>query len=629
MPIYNVSADKAADTNTILQTGNYLSAFIKPLVALLITILIFAGFTFLADIEVLDFIQTRFYNPSAVNSHAKENAIDCEIAGTHINDLYSKFELTLTEPAIRSSFLYNQSADDIYERSRIYGILMESTGGLQSIQFVDNNGIRLHYSTSARDIMSQSQTSTAYRNYNEDQQSLPYETVSVHDGSEPKIVMDERGDRIIFSFPFHDSMDVYRGTALFSVSINAFAQRLIAQGRLKVNDSISVIGEPAGILLGCPETSRSVILRRVSEIWSESAQNYVTLDAEDSGIAFSLISGKTNQGIFFGRLVNSYLFSISEPMKLILQVSAFLTFFLALFFLLNIKPNPVTVVRNRVRRLRDNLFEQLYVNKSGQERLKWILELEQRRDEIRTQLKRGLRLRKRLEANVNGIIDKSWDELLAILKVDSGILSVVQPSARTAVREGDSEEAEVEELLEEVESLEEIDEAEEIEEIEEAEALEEAELDEIEEIEEIEEAEEIEELDEIEEAGDLDELIEEPEEINIIDAALREAIEPTKPEPRGLLWLAGKFAKDDKHTASQKGLLWQADQFTSRSAHKGLYWAANKKAKDLAKEGKLGKGLLALANEVAEDDVQVLIEDVSIVSPFSSMFSSLEDDSKD
>ena len=587
-----------------------MSAFIKPIAALAVTILIFAGFVYLTDADISDIVQTRFYNPSAVNSYVKENSIDAGIAGNHINDLQLKFKSTLSEPAIRSSFLYNQSADDIYERSRIYGILMETTTGLQSIQFVDNNGIRLHYSTSARDIMSQSRSSTAYRNYNEDNQSLQYGIVSVPDGNSEKFIMDEKGDRIIFSFPFYDSMDVYRGTALFTLSINALAERLISEGRMKVSDSISVINEPAGILLGSPETSRTVILKSVSQIWSGGEKEYVLLDAADSGMGFSLISGKTNQGIFFGRLVNSSLFSISEPMKLILLVSAFLTFFLTLFFIINIKPSPVTVVRNRVRRLRDNLFEQLYVNKSGQERVKWILELEQRRDEIRTQLKRGIRLNKRLDAQVNGIIDKSWDELLAILKIDSGVLSFVQPSAKTASARSS---AGAEELLEEVESLEEIDE------IEEAEALEEAAPSEAE-LDEIEEAEEVEDLDEIEE---LDELTDESE--NIIDAALREAINPTKPEPRGLLWLASKIVNKKSVYDSHRGLLWRASKIANKksayNSHRGLLWAAAKKA------GK-GKGLLALATEVVDDQMHELIADADIVSPFSSMFSSLEDESK-
>jgi len=274
-----------------------LPAFVKPLVALLISILLFAGFIYLVNVELFDYVEAHFYNPSVVNSYVKENAVDAELVQSHINDLKKKFEATLTEPAVCSSFLYNQKSEDIFERSKIYGILIESTGGLQSVQFVDSNGIRLHYSTSSRDIMSQNQNSTAYRNYNENPMSLPYETVSVHDGAKAKLTMDEQNDRIIFSFPFKDSMDVYHGTALFYVSVRTLAERLIAGGRLKVSDNISVINEPSGILLDSPETSKTAILRRVSEIWNEGIQGYVALDAEDSGEVFSLITFKTNQNL--------------------------------------------------------------------------------------------------------------------------------------------------------------------------------------------------------------------------------------------------------------------------------------------------------------------------------------------
>jgi len=397
-----------------------LSNFLKPLVALVISILLFAGLLFLADGNLLKFVETRFYNPSVVSSYVKENATDAKIVQTHINNLKSKFYQTLTVPAIRSSFLYNQSPNDIFERSKIYGILMESTAGLQSVQFVDSNGIRIHYSTSARDILSQDQRSTAYRNYNENPTSLPYEVVSVEDANTAKLTMDDQNDRIIFSFPFRDSMDVFRGTALFSVSIRTFAERLIEAGRLKISDSISVINEPHGIILGSPETSKSAIFDKVAEIWKGGIQGYVTLDAEDSGAAFSLISIKTDQNMYFGHLINSYLFSISEPMKFVLKASIFITFFLTFFFLINLKPNPVTVVKNRIRRLRESFFEQLDINKTVQEKAKLILELEQRRDEIYSQLKNGLKLSRRAETNIDGIIDKSWEEMLVFLKISSG-----------------------------------------------------------------------------------------------------------------------------------------------------------------------------------------------------------------
>jgi hypothetical protein len=642
-----------------------LSTFVKPLVALLISILLFAGFIYLVNVELFDYVEAHFYNPSVINSYVKENAVDARIVQSHINNLKSKFYATLTVPAIRSSFLYNQSPNDIFERSKVYGILMESTVGLQSVQFVDSNGIRLHYSSSARDILSQNQNSTAYRNYNENPTSLPYEIVSVEDVNTAKLTMDDQNDRIIFSFPFRDSMDVFHGTALFSVSIRTFAERLIEAGRFKISDNISLINEPSGILLGSPETSKSVIFNRVAEIWKKGIQGYITLDAEDSGAAFSLISTKTDQNLFFGRLVNSSLFSISAPMKFILQVSIFLTFFLTFFLLLNLKPSHVAIVKNRITRLRDSLFEQLYANKSAQERAKWILELEQRRDEIRSQLKSNLKLKKRAEEGINGIIDKSWDELLAVLKIGSGqeLVVVQQVKKESAVQEakkseqtdaieeideaeeieeigeveevGEVEEIDEVEKIEEIEDLEEIGEAEEvgevdeIEEIGEAEEIEEieevGEIEDIEEIEEIREAEEIEELSEVEEFGDVGEIeeseevaepktIAEAKETNIIDIALRAAMKPDDSQRGGLFWLASKFAI--KKPSAYEGLLKKASKKAAKKADssgKDFLTLTNEHEKPAPVQGKgllalaseienptpvKGKGLLALANEI-------------------------------
>jgi len=657
-----------------------LSNFIKPLVALLISILLFVGLNFLANGNLLNIVETRFYNPSVVNSYIEENVGDVRIVQNHINNLKSKFYQTLTVPAIRGSFLYNQSPNDIFERSKIYGTLMESTVGLQSVQFVDSNGIRIHYSTSARDIMSQDQRSTAYRNYNENPTSLPYDIVGVEDASTAKLIMDDQNDRIIFSFPFRDSMDVFRGTALFSVSSETFAERLIEAGRLKKSDNISLINDPSGILLGTPETSKSVIFSKVAEIWKKGIQEYITLDAEDSGVTFSLISTKTEQNLFFGRLVNSNLFSISGPMKLILNVSIFLTFFLTFFFLINLKPNPVAVVRARIRRLRESFFEQLGDDKSIQEKAKLVLELEQRQDEIYAQLKRGIWLNRRMEANLNNIIDKSWEEMLVYLKVSSGHeLSSIRPvkdfakkaEAKTEQKEEvdvideiETLEAEEVDTITEAEPIEEIGEA--VEEIEEVEAIEEAEVIEevepIEEIEEIEALEEVEEIEAIEAAKPPKKTIKTKKGENIIDVALRAAMEPDESERGGLLGRASKAGKkkstasadkgllskaSKKSTAKKiskgKGLLAQADELEkSASKGKGLLAQANELEKPASKgKGLLaqanehkkpvhrhhGKGLLAYADEIGvethEDDTPVHI-DLDVVSPFSSMFSSLK-----
>jgi len=591
-----------------------LSNYFKPVLALLISILLFAVFIILANTELLDFVQTHFYNPSVVKSYVRENTIDAEIVQGHIFELQNKFANTLREPAVRSSFLYNQSAGDIYERSRIFGILLESTGGLQSVQFVDAGGVRIHYSTSVRDIISQSLSSTSYRNYNEDTTALPYETVSVPANGSAKFVMDEQSGRIIYSYPFFDSIDVYRGTAIFTVSVRALGERLVAEGRLKVNDDVSVIGKPPGILFGSPDSSKTDILAKVAAIWNEGIQGRVTLDAGDSGAKFSLISMKTGRGIFFGRLISDYLFSISAPMKLILQLSMFLTLFLTLFFLINFRPSPVTLVQSRIKTLREHLFEQLYVNKSGQDRIKWILELEQRREEIRSELKRRMILSRRTEKTINGIIDKSWDELLSVIKSGAAPLGYVPPvSSEAAPR------TETPEKIEEIEEIEEI--AEEIEEVEEAEDFEETESQQ--DADDIENEEITDEIEIIDEAEVLDEV----EEIK--------EVKKTAPRPhKGLLERASKIEEVEEIEEIEELEELEEVPPASVSSRKGLLARAIKEVEDNEEEQtQAPRGLLALASEIefnsdypvgSTEDEKDLDAELNIASPFLSMFSSLE-----
>jgi hypothetical protein len=608
-----------------------MSAYLKPVVVLLITVLIFAGVYFAANAELMDLIQTRFYNPSVEKSYTKENQIDAEIIQSHILELQSKFSLTLNESPVRNSFLYNQSAQDIFERSRIYGILLETTSGLQYVQFIDRNGIRIHYSTSFRDIISQNQSSTSYRNYTEDANALPIDLVSVPENGRAKFTMDSQGERIIFSFPFFDSMNVYHGTALFTVSVRALSERLVADGRIKVSDSVYVIMSPAGVVLGSPESYKEVIFNQIAAVWKEDAkggaalQSTVTLDAGDSGTNFTLLSLKTNEGLFFGRLVNSSLFTVSKPMKIIFLLSVFLTFYLFLFFLLNFRPSSVTIVKNRLMRLRDSLFEQLYINKSSQDRARWILELEQRREEIRAELKRHVRMTSRSETIIDANIDRTLDELLAVIKSGSGLQhgqgEVFAVSAAGAVRKAEIQAAAPEEEgIEEVESIEEVPEAGE------------ASIGTVEDA-----ADAIEEFDEIEE-------IEEIEDIELPAASAR----------KGLLQLASEIARDYQEIypkKSRKGLLSRASKLASKLADE--YAAAHLPAPEqpvisVAPPKRKGKGLLALASEIdstpvhkgllamaseiefgsdyhapEDEEEQDFILEMKVVSPHSFMFSDL------
>jgi hypothetical protein len=389
----------------------------KAALSLLISIFLFAGFAVLAYTGLFDLIETRFYDPSVTRAMNREIAGETKTIETFLAELETRFSATLAETSIQRSFLPNQSAEDIFERTRIYGTLIESLGGLQWVRFVDSGGSRLHFSTYGPDIFSQDRLSIAFRNYTDDETNLPYEQVAVEAGASPRLIMDDRGDRIIFAFPFHDSFDVYRGTALFSLSIRALSERLIAEGRAKIGEDIAILPEPPGIISGIPGSNRRAILSSIASIWSGGILSLTALDSADSGVSLALIAEKTNRGIIVGRVINEALFSFPDTMKIILLVSFFLTIYLTIFLFFNLKQDTMMVVQNRLKSLQISLIEQYYDRKGDVDWNHWSRELEQRRDDIRAEVKRGIRIPKgkRADEDINTLIDKSWDELLSVI----------------------------------------------------------------------------------------------------------------------------------------------------------------------------------------------------------------------
>ncbi|MDR1445898.1 MAG: hypothetical protein LBI90_03260 [Treponema sp.] len=501
----------------------------KAALSLLISVFLFAGFTVLAFSGLFDLVETRFYNPSIVRSLTNEVEKDAKTAGSFFGSLTERFAATLSEPAVQRSFLPNQSGQDILERSRVYGVLMEETGGLQSVRFVDSGGIRIHFSTLQRDIFTQDGLSIAYRNYDDDPDSLPYTTVEVPALGENRIILDEGGDRIISAHPFYDSLDVYRGTAVFTLSVRAIAEWLINENRINVGEDVAIISDPPGMVSRVPGSAKSALLPMISHIWAEGYLSLNPLDSAASGVSMALISAKTSQGIFVGRLVNESSFEFPDAMKVILLVSTFITLYLVIFLIFNLRQDTMTVIQNRLKNLQISLIEQYYDRKGDVDWNNWSRELEQRRDDVRAEVKRGIRISKgskRSEENIDTLIDKSWDELLSVIggrrretavldeEKLQGILNrilqsvpatlpapAVQAQAPVQAAEEEVEELGDAEELEDLEEVEPAEEVEDVEEVEEAEELEDAEV--VEDAEELEAAETVE---DVEAAGDAEEV---------------------------------------------------------------------------------------------------------------------------
>jgi hypothetical protein len=507
----------------------------KAALSLLISVVLVAGFSVLAFTGFFNLVETQFYNPSITNSLNKEVRRDADTIENYFGEMEQKFSATLKDDAIKRSFLPNQSAEDIFFFSRLYGMLMESENGLQSVRFIDAGGLRIHFATSSADILSQTNDFISYKNYDETP-FVPYGELAVHQGEASKITLDQQNERIIFSFPFVDALDLYRGTAIFSLSTRALVDQLIMEGRLKVGEDISIVSVPPGIVSGLPNTAKEAILSVISMIWQEGLYRLTNLHSGDSsgGSSAVLVSAKTSR-FTVGRVVGESLFDFPQIMKVILLLAVFLTIFLTIFLLFNLRPDMMTVVQNRLKRLQLSLIRDYYDRKGEMDWNLWRHELEQRREDVRAELRRGIKNKPAsMLEDIDILIDKSWDEILGAiggrretrLAIDedklqtilsrmlmtAGNIPAIQAMSGTvggSVPAGRllAEKAPAEELSEDAEELEELDDLEELSGEDELEELP-GDDDEPEELAEAEELVEIEEITEVEELGEPEELIE-------------------------------------------------------------------------------------------------------------------------
>ncbi|MDR2433919.1 MAG: hypothetical protein LBD47_05065 [Treponema sp.] len=115
--------------------------------------------------------------------------------------------------------------------------------------------------------------------------------------------------------------------------------------------------------------------------------------------------------------LDKMLFAFPTPMNMLLLLSIFFTIFLTVFFCFNLRQDPVTIILYRLQSLRKSLMEQFYEQKGEMDWARWTMELEQRREGVHAEIKRGIKWGggRYSEADIDSFIDTSWDELLELI----------------------------------------------------------------------------------------------------------------------------------------------------------------------------------------------------------------------
>ncbi|PKL24689.1 MAG: hypothetical protein CVV47_09655 [Spirochaetae bacterium HGW-Spirochaetae-3] len=538
----------------------------KATVSLLASTLLAAGFAALAYSGLFSVIETRFFDERVKRSvESSVEALSASADAYHALNA-DRFSGILGNDYVRRSFLPNQSAQDAFDRTRTFGLLAEETPGLLGVRFVDLDGKRIHFSTFPGDVIRSESLRIVYRNYGEPGDE-PYVDIEGAEGSKVTVSALPSRRAFAYRFPFMDGFGVYRGSAVFYVTFTGFLQRLIQDGRIALGDDIVAVGTQ-GVLAGAPAWGGEELLSRIASIWASgpNAEPVVVGSSEASG-SFMLFTVRGEAGLV-GRLVPSSWFEMPDSFRWLLLTAFFITVYLSLFLVLNLRQDRFAVLATRIKRFQIELLEEYLERKGDMDVERWKGELEARRGETRERIRKSAgRLAKKRASDIDALIDKSWDEIIAVmtsrgerpggvdmarfeallkeaLSKGSFVIGASQSDTPRLVAPAPSvvTSARVEpETIEDVEELAELDEAEELEELEEIEAAEEAEepaeaeaelAEDVEELAELEEAEEAaEEIEEpVEAEAELAEDVEELAELEEAEEAVEEAEEPAEAE---------------------------------------------------------------------------------------------------
>lgn len=561
----------------------------KTAVSLLVSVILFAAFSVISFTGLFSLIDARFYEPEKISQIQKHLETISENYDEYITTLESRFGKNensfLKQKSVLSYIESKASEEDVLLRSRLSGELFNQTPGLMGMRLVDKNGINIHFSTFSSDILNRTSETVAYKNYTDSisltgQKEIPFEKIYSPDSFETsgivcKTIFDGNDNRIIFSFPFYDVYSAYRGSFIFYVNANDFNRVLLSKKLITFGNTGTLVSGltsdendkntdyKSGFVFGIPAVANGkqifekeilsrwqrgltapekIVYKKSDDSFSESEFDAATnaVDAENKKNNYWILVSSTKTAFgYVGGIYPDEIFVMSDGVKILLLVCIFITLFLIVFLIVNLKQDDMVVIRERIRRLQLGIITEFLKQK---EAVDWKIvsgKIAERRQDVSSEIMKSLGRRgKKHSAEINDLINRSWDELLAAMNVESkknsgslensnideikklleellssGSIKVqsVQPQVTVNQSQLDVKPVASVHALDDVEELEntssaDVEEIEEIEEVEEAESVDAEELEEADEVEEIEEAEEIGETGEVEELEELEEI---------------------------------------------------------------------------------------------------------------------------
>ena len=514
----------------------------KIALSLLISVLIFAGCVFLSIAGGFKLIEVQFYQPRVIaNANDRLSSIE-KAYGEYSSNLDNEFRKFLSEKSVKTFIERAPEKEAMNERGKLSALLYQKISGLNGMRLIENDGIHIHFSTFGEDTLTETSSLISYKNYT-DANKIPFTLLEASDGEkQTKIYFDSIKNELVFSYPFYDNYTAYRGTFIFYVLGDDFTQYLIDRELVSLN-ARGTVCSPNGFVFNLPITGRELLMKEIEQRWSRKIQNVEQLVQSDTKSENIFIITQGNDRIKIGEIRTQDAFEFSDIEKLLLLICLFITLYLIIFLLFNIRHDDMVIVCRRLRKFQYELLKEYIDRKDSMDWKTLSKEIAHRKNDVNSEIKKSLGRRgKKHSKEVDELLEDLWTDVMSAMGGNVSVVRQVVSSNPIAV--ASTEKTAAADNIEELEEVSDADEVEELEEIPDADEVEELEeipdADEVEELEEIPDADEVEELEEIPDADEVEELeeipdtdeVEELEEVSDADEVeeISETVSKAEPE---------------------------------------------------------------------------------------------------
>ena len=399
---------------------------VKIVLTTVLTSLLFCGCVFVALYGGLSFVELRFWRPRVTAQISSRLDIIGAAFDKWSDALISDFSVYATQNAVASFVEREASDNDIALREQLTVKLLEKIPGLEGIRLVQDDGHHVHFSTYAADITKQGETFLIYAYY-DTLNALPYQHVAANQYA--AVHADVEKGLFVFSIPFVASAQDFRGTLLFYVDENTFLSQLQTDGILKERETFSVVTfEPStevsdgprsvGLVFSLPILGSDVLLQKISENWSSGkygVEPIFQMD-EESGTGFSLLTADSCRHALLGWILRTDDASFSKLEQLLFAVAVFITLYLLIFLLFNLKRDLRVAVATRLSAFQSSFIAEYRALKKKMESDSFEQMLADCRHEYEQRALAAIGKIPRKQTLLDDMIARSWNEVCAALQ---------------------------------------------------------------------------------------------------------------------------------------------------------------------------------------------------------------------